>query len=361
LDSAETETLPIPYQEQGTAATYSGGHIVFVRSGNLMAQGFDPSSRRLIGEEFSAADGPTGRFSVSTTGVLAVQGARGGSRLTIVDRKGVRSRVLDDQTFMVGLSPDGRFVATSSSADVWVVDLVRGPQTRLTFDRSQDFFPVWGPDSESLVFTSTRNGRYQLFRTNRNTSGKEQMLYDDPAARIVVATDWSRDGRFLALTKSEPQTPSIWILPLAAGAKPFPFRPMPAALGNAHFSPDGHWIAFSSDESGKRKEVYVAPFPGPGPVQQVSIAGATQPLWHADGSELFFFAPDGWLMSAAVAKGPELKTGAPRKLFQLPIELTIGHGNQYAVSGDGQQFFVNVRDPAPPIEVTVNPPWRKTP
>jgi dipeptidyl aminopeptidase/acylaminoacyl peptidase len=357
LDSAETEELPIDGAKEGAA--YSSGHIVFLQSGNLMAQRFDPSSRRLLGDAFSVADGPAS-FSVSTGNVLAVQGFSD-AKLTTIDRRGGRARIRDESTFMVGLSPDDRFVATCTASDVYIVDLVRGTRPRLTFDRSMDFFPVWGPDSESLVFTSTRNGRYQLFRTSRTTSGKEQLLHDDPSAAIVAATDWSRDGRFLAFTRSSPDTPSIWILPMTGHAKPFKFRDTPAALGNAHFSPDGRWIAFSSDESGKQKEVYVAPFPGPGTVQQVSIGGGTQPAWRADGSELFFCAPDGSMMSAVVAKGPQLTIDEPRKLFQVPVNLTVGHGNEYGVSNDGQKFFVSVLDPTLPITVTVNLPWTRTP
>jgi Tol biopolymer transport system component len=357
LDSAETEELPIEGAKVGAA--YSSGHVVFLQNGNVMAQRFDPSSRRLIADAVGVADGRTAHFSVSTTGVLAVQGMSD-SKLTGFDRLGGRTRIRDETTFMVGLSPDDRFVATSTANDVYIVDLIRGTRPRLTFDKSTDFFPVWGPDSDSLVFTSTRNGRYQLFRTNRSTTGKEQLLHDDPSAAILAATDWSRDGSFLAFTRSGPETPSIWILPMRGGGKPFRFSDAPAALGNAHFSPDGRWIAFSADESGKQKEVYVAPFPGPGTAQQVSIGGGTQPLWRADGSELFFFAPDGSMMSAAVAMGPQLKIAVPQRLFQVPVNLTIGHGNEYGVSKDGQKFFVSILDPAPPITVTVNPSWTRT-
>jgi Tol biopolymer transport system component/DNA-binding winged helix-turn-helix (wHTH) protein len=356
LDSAEPEELAIESEKYGVA--YSGGHVLFLQSGNLMAQRFDPSSRGLVGDAFSAADGRTANFSVSTTGVLAVQGFTD-SKLTAVDRSGVRTQIRDETTFMVGLSPDDRFVATSTADDVYIVDLIRGARPRLTFDERMDVFPVWGPDSDSVVFTSTRNGRYQLFRTSRNTSGKEQWLYDDPKAAIVVATDWSRDGRFLAFTKSGPATPSIWIRPMTSDAKAFQFHDALAAQANAHFSPDGLWIAFTSD-AGKGKEVHVAPFPGPGPAQQVSIGGGTQPLWRADGSELFFLAPDGSMMSAAVVKGRQLEIREPRSLFTVPVNLTVGHGNEYGVSEDGQKFYVNVLDPTPPITVTVNSSWMRT-
>ena len=356
LDSADTDALAIESEKEGVA--YSGGHLLFVQSGNLMAQRFDPSSRQLIAAAFNVADGRTGNFSVSTTGVLAVQGPNY-AKLTAMDRGGGKTLIGDETTFMVGLSPDDRFVATTTASDVYIIDLIRGTRPRLTFDERMDFFPVWGPDSSSVVFTSTRNGRYQLFRTSRSMSGKEEPLYQDPEAAILAATDWSRDGRFLAFTRSTPETPSIWILPMTGDPRPFRFRDTPDALGNAHFSPDSRWIAFTSD-AGKGKEVHVAPFPGPGPAQQVSIGGGTQPAWRADGSELFFLAPDGSMMSAPVTKGRQLQIHEPRSLFQVRVNLTVGHGNEYGVSKDGQKFYVAALDPTPPITVTVNPSWMRT-
>jgi DNA-binding winged helix-turn-helix (wHTH) protein/Tol biopolymer transport system component len=362
LDSRETEELRLP---GATAAVYSAGHIVFRRSGSLMAQSFDLSTRRPIGEPFSVDAGPTESFSVSATGVLATQDGRG-SKLNIVDRTGRTLRVLRRGTWMVALSPDEAFVATSIreeiGTDVHVVEVTNGRDLPLTFDKAHDWFPVWGPDSQSLVFSSYRNDRFQLFRTSRNTSGKEQVIFDDPSTEIVAATDWSRDGKFLALTKAgSDKTYSIWIQPLTGNAKAFQFRDVPAALENAHFSPDSRWLAFSSDESGKQKEVYVASFPDARTVQPVSIGGGTQPQWRADGSELFFFALDGTLMSAPIRHRPKLKIDVPRKLFRVSVSLTTGRGNEYAASRDGQTFFVNIKEPIPPIIVTVNAPWTRTP
>jgi Tol biopolymer transport system component len=242
-----------------------------------------------------------------------------------------------------------------------IVAVSSGRNLPLTFDQGSDWFPVWGPDSQSLVFSSNRNGRLQLFQTSRNTSGKEQVIFNDPSTESA-ATDWSRDNKYLALTKTgSDKAASIWIQPLTPNAKAFQFRDVPAALGHAHFSPDVRWMAFSSDESGKQKEVYIASFPGARNVQPVSIGGGTQPQWRADGSELFFFALDGTLMSAAVTNGPELKVHPPQKLFHVSVSLTLGQGNEYAASPDGQTFFVNIKDPMPPIIVTVNAPWTRTP
>jgi Tol biopolymer transport system component/DNA-binding winged helix-turn-helix (wHTH) protein len=364
LDSGETKELAIP---DATAAIYRAGHIIFRRSRKLMAQSFDLSTRRPIGEAFSVDAGPTQWFSVSATGVLATQDLRGskvtGSKLTIVDRQGRRLRVLAESTWMLALSPDEAFIATSIDAeigtDVHIVDVASGRNWPLTFDQGSDWFPVWGPDSQSLVFTSNRSGRYQLFRTSRNTSGKEQVI-DDPSTE-GAATDWSRDNKFLALTKGvSGKAASIWIQPLTGNAKAFQFRDVPAVLENAHFSPDNRWMAFSSDESGKQKEVYIASFPDARNVQRVSIGGGTQPQWRADGSELFFFSLDGTLMSAAVTNGPKV-VDVPRKLFHVPVSLTLGRGNEYAASRDGQRFFVNIKDPMSPIIVTVNAPWTRTP
>jgi Tol biopolymer transport system component/DNA-binding winged helix-turn-helix (wHTH) protein len=363
LDSAQTETLPVPGAGK---AEYGAGHVVFLRFGNLMAQRFHPPSRRLSGQAFSIAEGRIASFSVSAAGVLAVEAFRA-ARLTMIDRLGNQSRVLDEHSFMVALSPDDGFVATSMTipgprADIFSVDLGRRTPTRLTVDPSMDFFPVWSPTGQELVFSSTRNGRYQLFRMTRSPGG-EQLLPADasPAAQTVAATDWSRNGKYLALTRADPGTPSIWILPLTDGAKPFQYRDTPAALGNAHFSPDGRWLAFSSDESGKQKEVYVAAFPYRGTLKQVSRGGGTQPQWRSDGKELFFFAPDGTLMSAAVTTESEFTANEPRILFRVAVSLTVGSGNEYAATSDGEKFLVNVLDPPPPISVILNSPWTRNP
>ncbi len=185
------------------------------------------------------------------------------------------------------------------------------------------------------------------------SSGEELLL--DESAPIIAPTDWSRDGKYIAYTKAGPTTlPGIWVLPLSGSRTPFRFRESRASEGHAHFSPDGRWMVYTSEEAGKGREVFVAPFPGPGAVHLVSDGGGMQPMWSKDGKELFYFRPDGTLMSAAVETGRTFKPGIPRKLFSVAVNLTVGLGNEYAVSKDGNRILVNVVSKPKPITVVLD-------
>ena len=166
-------------------------------------------------------------------------------------------------------------------------------------------------------------------------------------------TDWSRDGRTLAFQSLNPRTKwDLWILPLAGDRKATPFLRTEANETEARFSPDGKWMAFASDETG-RNEVYVVSFPGPGGKWQVSTDGGSQPRWRADGQELYFLARDRKLMSVAITPGSALEGSVPRPLFETRSRYT---GTAYDVSPDGQRFLVNTlaEGSATPITVVVN-------
>jgi Tol biopolymer transport system component len=240
--------------------------------------------------------------------------------------------------------------------DIWLLDGTRA--TRLTFDPANDFSPVWSPDGAQVAFDSGRTGVRDLYLKPSNGTGPEMPLVT--SAKAKVATDWSRDGRFIAY---EEFPGDLWIVPLAGDRRPFLFLRTDFLELEAHFSPDVKWVAYKSNESGQY-EVYVRPFsdtstPARGGQWQVSSAGGINPRWRSDGRELYYLAPDSTLMAVPIeVRGTTLAPGAPVALFRPKI---VGGGagfsTEYDVSRDGR-FLINmiVEDSAPPITIIQN--WK---
>ncbi len=349
------------------------GYLLRVSQGVLVAQRFDTARATVSGDPFPVAqavgqnDGQ-GRsaFSVSAAGILAHRsGAAVGGRRQLVwaDRAG---KVLgtvgqpdENSPTSPALAPDDRRVANGrvvqGNSDIWLIDIGRNVATRFTFDPAPEFSPVWSPDGTRVVFRSTRNGSSDLFIKPANGATDEQPLLVTPQGKTPL--DWSRDGRFLLYANQDPKTQSdLWVLPLApsAGAaevrKPFPVVQTAFDETQGQFSPDGHWLAYTSNESG-RDEIYVRPFPESGGKWQVSTAGGSQPRWRPDGKELFYVAADGHLMAVPIRATPDgraVDAGTPLALF--PTRLASGtaislSGFQsralYAVARDGR-FLMNV-------------------
>jgi len=181
------------------------------------------------------------------------------------------------------LSPDDRRIAVSriqqGNTDVWLID---GSRTvRFTFDPGPDAFPIWSPDGSEVLFDSTRNGRRDLYRKPASGGGSEQLLFSSSETKAF--NDWSADGRFILFLSNGPQTArDLWVLPMTGDRKPFPFVKTKFDEWRGKFSPDGRWVTYQSNESG-RFEIYVRPFPGPGGQWQVSTAGGISPLWSRSG------------------------------------------------------------------------------
>jgi Tol biopolymer transport system component len=353
--------------------------LLLVRQGVLVALPFDPTRGVVSGDPISVAQ-PVGSdagvargvFAVSTTGVLAHR-ADGGARrqLVWVDRAGtVRGTVgLPDSSGLANpeIAPDGRRVAVhraeQGNLDIWLIEVGRGVPTRFTYDASNDAHPLWSPDGRRVVFRSTRNGVFDLFEKPANGVGDEQPLLVTIDNKTPMA--WSPDGRFLLYATQNSKTGTdLWALPLVGDRKPFPVVQTPFDEAEGQFSPDGRWVAFQSNESG-REEIYVRLFPGPDGQRQVSTEGGSQPRWRPDGTELFYVAPDARLMAVPIAVGAARQTlepGAPMPLF--PSHLATGANisvgglskQQYAVAPDGR-FLMNAavdEGTAAPITVVLN-------
>ncbi|MGQ0734154.1 MAG: protein kinase domain-containing protein [Acidobacteriota bacterium] len=286
----------------------SPAQLLYVREGALFAQTFDIATARVTGDAIPvAADvpvdslGSAAAFSVASTGMVAYRSGQTTRRLTWVDRNGkaigVVGRIEADTINNPALSPDGRKLAfrriAMGNEDLWIADLVSGTESRFTFDPATDQFPIWSPDGRRIVFRSNRGGGFALFRKPASGEQQETVLFDN--GKQNVATDWSPDGRqVLGYTIDEKTSRDLWTLPVgeSGAGTPAMFVQTPFDESGGRFSPDGRWIAYQTNESG-RFEIVVRAFPTPGPAWPVSREGGVHVRWRPDGREVFFLAPDG--------------------------------------------------------------------
>jgi Tol biopolymer transport system component len=287
------------------------------------------------------------------------------NRLTWFDRDGkVLGYASDPGTFnTLALSPDGSRVAAArtdqqtGNTDIWIIDLARGASTRFTFDPSLDSNAVWSPDGQRIVFSSTRDGVWNLFQKDSSGAHSEEALLKTSANKYP--SDWSRDGRFLIYTEGSPKTgPDLWLLPMTGERKPVPFLQTPFREDQAQFSPDGHWVAYMSDAT-NQPEIYVRPFPpseGNSGQWMISNGGGTQPRWRGDGKELFYLSGRK-LMAVDISTTPTFQAGIPKPLFEAPIfPGTVPALHHWDVTPDGQRFLINVDagGNTTPINIVVN-------
>jgi serine/threonine protein kinase/WD40 repeat protein len=293
IDGTENRAL---FRSQSNAI-FAGGYVLYARGDQLMAQPFDPSKGTLSDQPRSLAKGVINDFatwhmdaSASSNGLLVFgSGGTGSVQLVWMDRATKQTTiVLDKLTDLQSalLSPQGDRVALQIDTgvnDVWVLDLARGVRTRLTFGPVANVSPVWSPDGKWIAYVSARNGQYSLCRKPSDGSGAEEILYTQD--RQFSASDWSRDGKFIAFTtRAADAHGETSLLPLDGDRKP---RPLLARGSLGTFSPDGRWFAYQSIESGTL-EVYVTALAGQGK-WQVSPNGGQAPRWSRDGKELFYF------------------------------------------------------------------------
>ena len=346
----------------------SSGHIVYGRNGSLFAVPFDVN-RLQVGSPAPVLDGVMGvgaftTFSFSNSGTLVY--ATGGAvdlgtaaTLAWVDRKGSERPVAApsrNYTFStLRLSPDGGRAVTmiqdvgTLSVDLWVYDLIRGVPTRITFGGS-NAAPVWTPDGKRLIYTfGVPTGlRGELRSVPADSSGSPAtILASDTPARFPASV--SPDGKVLLGIRPRAQGAAaqvgqdIWTLPLEGApveSKPAPFLESPYNKRQARFSPDGKWVAYASNESG-RDEIYVVPYPNTGGKTQISTEGGTAPQWARNGREMFYRSGDK-MMAVEVESGAAFRAGAPKMLFER-AGLTDG----FDVAPDGQRFLVIKPNAAP--------------
>jgi serine/threonine protein kinase len=347
LDSKESKAFA-PAQ---TLVTYAPpGYLLFARDRTLVAQPFDAKAGKTTGEPVPLAEQigtnsvGLARFSVSSEGTLAYRTGEAGSRLLWLDRTGRELETAGDpgETRNPALSPGGDRLAfdlaepRSGKSDIWVRDLARGVSSRFSFSNGDAFCPVWSPDGRRIVYSGDVGSSWDLFEKAAAGEGAETPLLKTDEQKI--ASDWSRDGRYLSFqSRGKEGGWDVWVLPTFGDRKPIPFLKTKFVELVPKFSPDGRYLAYQSNESG-RPEIYVQSFPGPGGKWQISTNGGTDPSWRADGKEIYYRAPDQKLMAVDVRSGESFEAGTPKPLFLGRVEPGPAR-NRYVPSADGQRFL----------------------
>jgi serine/threonine-protein kinase len=337
LDSKEAKLL----LKATSMALYSPpGYLLFVRAGTLLAQPFDADRLELRGDAIPIAEGvqffPVNNravVAVSENGVLAYRSVPANAlKLVWVDRKGAEQPLSapPHNYVMPRVSPDGqRVVAGIEEADgqIWVYDLSRDTLTRLTFEGTNNIDPLWTPDGKRIVFKGNKN---RLFWQPADGSGPPEELTKSELGPNSVPGSFSPDGQVLAFMGNNPSD-DLYTLPLSDG-KPQPFLRTSSNQTAPRFSPDGHFIAYASNESG-RYEIYVRPYPGPGGKWQISTDGGGEPVWNPKGRELFY-RNGNKMMAVDVTTQGTFSAGKPRVLFEGRYVPTPRSFQDYDVSPD---------------------------
>jgi serine/threonine protein kinase/Tol biopolymer transport system component len=349
----------------------STARLLFLREESLMAQAFDERRFEVAGEPAPIAEQvrtsfSRALFSVSLKGVLAYRGGSGASsQLTWFDREGHNlGRTGEPGDYQdVSLSKDASRVAYSRPSQggdrqIWTLDIARGINTRLSFRPDGSRTPVWSSDGKYVAFSSGRGNA--IYVKDAGNSGSERPVLQTGMAKFV--NDWSLDGRYLLYTETSTGL-DLFALPDPLGAgerKPIPVANSGFNESQGQFSPDGRWVAYASDESG-RHEIYVVPFPpGDGRTSKslVSSAGGLQPRWRADGKELYYLGLDGSVMAVDTKTAPAFQAATPHALFRSPtIPYATNIVHRYDATRDGKKFLmvnVLVGELSSPVTVVLN-------
>jgi Tol biopolymer transport system component/predicted Ser/Thr protein kinase len=373
LDSKDATRL---IAAQSNAVYADPGYLFYQREGTLYAQPFNAKKVSLSGEAIRIADkvpyGATGAgaFSASKTGILIFRNnpptsTRGGGTATTIsvvsapllwlNRSGAKQQQAAAQAGWAGvdLSPDGKRLAAHrhdpDGGDVWIFESGNETPSKFTFDATQDnSMPIWSPDGTRIAFGSHRNGKYGLYLKQADNTRNEELLMDSDIPAMPM--DWSPDGKQLVYWTSDPKTGGdIWTMTIGNSSndkKPIPILQTSADERHPQVSPDGKWIAYSSNETG-RSEIYIKSFPeGPAKIQ-VSVNGGVFPRWRHDGKELYFMnlISLGAMMASDIRlSGSSIQREVPHMLFQSSYANSthpVGQYHPYAVTRDGQRFLIS--------------------
>ncbi|HUN62260.1 MAG TPA: protein kinase [Candidatus Sulfotelmatobacter sp.] len=352
VGSLDSKEYHLVMNTEGPGLYAEPGYLLYLRDRAIIAQRFDAKTMQLSGDPMAVANDPQFlprilrvTFSAVDTGALLLQ--KGGnvslSRLTWYNREGKEEGTLGEPQVYANprISENGKQVAVdqtdteSQNTDVWTYDVGSGGAKRLTFDPALDARPVWSGDGLKVVFASSRGNAFNLFVKEANGAEQEKAICETDMDKYP--SSWSRDGKYI-LYQEGPDLKYLTVPEM----KSTPYLKATATLRNAQFSPDGKWVAYDSNESGKW-EVYVTSFPEATGKWQVSHGGGEQSRWRGDEKELFYLSPDAKIMAVPVKSGAGFDPGVPVALFQTNPRETLATSEQYVydVDASGQKFLVN--------------------
>ena len=343
--------------------------LIFVREATLVAQRFDPESGELRGEPVPVADGigvdnvGQADFSASRNGVLVYRSGQGlTDRLAWLDLEGKPLSADDElgEGHNPALSPDGRWLAVDrggdgGNLDIWLRDLKRGVSSRITTDAKNEYAPIFTPDGRSLIFSRDEGAAGFAILERSLDTGAERVLL--PPANRQLAFDIAPSGHLLVALRSQGQGGlqfDLRTLELQAGGAAKPYAASPFSEFNPTFSPDGRWVAYQSNESG-RPEIYVQAFPEPGRKWQISTEGGTQPAWRRAG--LFYVAADRRLMRVEITTAPSFDAGIPEPLFDIPLAAIVARNRFLFAPDDGRILAVTATGAEAALPSTVVLDW----
>lgn len=370
FDSKQTHRLVLA----DSSGAYINGYLIYERAGTLRGQSFDSDQLKLSGEAFPISETPwysalvTG-FSAFSAGNNVLAYRSGGvekTQFAWFDRTGKELENVGTPGvyYEPSFAPDEKRISLSAinfqniTSDIFMLDLLRGTFTRFTFEPEAEGTSLWSPDGKYIVYSSFPEGG--IYRKRADGTGKAELLLK--LNIFGIPEDWSSDGRYISFSQLNFRTfhSDLWILPMDGDRKPFPYLESEFDENDSQIDPEGKWLAYTSNESG-RPEVYVQSFPSPGNKVQISTDGGVTPKWRKDGKELFYVSPDKKIMSVAINTDPTFEAGVPKALFQTQIASNIESRNHYVVTADGQRFLINTplkSIASSPINVVVN--WTAT-
>jgi serine/threonine protein kinase/dipeptidyl aminopeptidase/acylaminoacyl peptidase len=351
LGSREVKSLG----RAGSRTEYASGCLLYVQQGTLLAQRFDTRALKLEGDPFPVAENVetdavgSARFSTSAEGTLVYRAGGGGGtteRPTWTDRHGKQLGVPGPAARYAtpALSPDGRLLAvqvtdpTRGVGNIWLGDLVRNLPTRLTFSDQDVSDPTWSPDGSRVVYAARQAAGTDLRVKRVDSSDPDSVLYHSDTR--IFPECWSRDGRWIVCQTDRARSghTNTYGLLLGDSARLVPLATGPFTEAQAMLSPDGKWLAYTSNESGEF-EIYVQSFPGPGGKWRVSATSGLEPSWRGDSRELYYLTTTGEVMAAEITPGSVPGISAPVKLFDAPLGPPFPTRNRYVVTRDGQRFL----------------------
>jgi serine/threonine protein kinase len=368
LDSNEKRFV---VDSTSNAAYAAPGYLLFYRDKTLLAQQFDLKGSALTGEPATILTDiqylpqvKRALFAVSGSGLLVAQTGSGValSQPVWFDRKGNELGALGkpDVYGNVFIAPNGKSVAldktdmaVQNNIDVWTYELEGSRVKRLTFGPGLNMVPVWSPDASQFVFTSNQQVNQDLYMKNSDGTQEEKLVVHADAD--VIPTDWSRDGKYILYTRGT----DLWFATLPE-LKSNSLLKAASAIRNGQFSPDGKWVAYASNETGKW-EIYVTSFPNAQGKWEVSTGGGEQPRWRGDGKELFYLSSDRKMMAVPVTTGAKFDPGTPFALFQATPRQPVTNADLfvYDVSREGQRFLINTsvkQAESAPMSIVLNWP-----